>query len=173
MKALQRILSLGQEWWKLSPRKYAVVSSELQMRLKTILAWALFSFILVNGCSWMPGYGGRHDRQPGMEVERYFGWPACFRAELWRSDHPHQVNDGAYIPPIPLSTEMYFVYSSNGLIPFILDAALVAAVAAICGLFVWADVRGRTASWMIFTGVFLAVVVWLIVQFADETSAYL
>ena len=121
----------------------------------------------------MPGYGGRNDRQPGMEVERYFGWPACFRAELWRSDHPHQVNFVAYISPIPLSTEMYFVYSSNRIIPFILDAILVAALAAICGLFVWADVGGRTENWMVVSGVFLAVVVWLIVQFADETIAYL
>jgi len=141
--------------------------------LSKTIYWAVAVFLVVNGCSWMPGYGGRNDRQPGMEVERYFGWPACFRAELWQSDHSHEVNVDAYIPPVPLSSEMSFVYSSNAFIPLLLDAVLVAAVAAICALFVWAKSRGRAANWMIFSGVFLAVVVWLIVQFADETSTYL
>ncbi len=48
---------------------------------------------LLNLHAWRPGIGGRTDwdngEQPnGSELELYFGWPACYRAELLRSDDP-------------------------------------------------------------------------------------
>lgn len=34
-----------------------------------------------------PGVGPRMPpKPPGFELERYFGWPATYRAELWESD---------------------------------------------------------------------------------------
>lgn len=133
------------------------------------VAVVLLAGVLVNACSWTPGYGGRRDQQPGMEVERYFGWPACFRAELWRSDHPHQVDVGAYVPPIPLSNEMSFVYARSGWLPLLLDVALV-AIAAALGLLIS---RKRSAASLPRAAVVLAALGGLLVLLAGLTSVYL
>src|SRR6266436_1847614 len=50
-------------------------------------------FALLNGHCWRPGIGRRHDHVNGdravrTELELYYGWPACYRAELLRSDEP-------------------------------------------------------------------------------------
>lgn len=67
----------------------------MRLHRKTWLAVALASVVaaLLNLHAWRPGIGGRSDRadgvQPqGSELELYYGWPACFRAELLRSDDP-------------------------------------------------------------------------------------
>jgi hypothetical protein len=54
---------------------------------------AAIGFALLNLHCWWPGIGGRTDRvnearPAGSEVELYYGWPACYRAELLRSDDP-------------------------------------------------------------------------------------
>jgi hypothetical protein len=42
---------------------------------------------LLNGICWQPGIGGAvGGRAPGTQLEHFFGWPATYRAELWRSD---------------------------------------------------------------------------------------
>src|SRR5262245_8193199 len=48
-------------------------------------------FLAANLRSWSLGVGGRTDivnveKPKGTELERFFGWPAYYRAELWRSD---------------------------------------------------------------------------------------
>jgi len=38
---------------------------------------------------WQPGIGGGFPSRPaGTEVDLYYGWPATYRAEWWRSDDP-------------------------------------------------------------------------------------
>jgi hypothetical protein len=50
------------------------------------VAAALF---LLNWQCWQPGVGGAvGGRPPGTQLERFFGWPATYKAELWRSDDP-------------------------------------------------------------------------------------
>lgn len=55
---------------------------------------ALAILYLVNFHCWTPGLGGRTDRDTngvrpqGNECEIYLGYPACYMAELWRSDSP-------------------------------------------------------------------------------------
>ena len=61
------------------------MSPELRKQIRNTVLVGLGAFVVINGCSWQPGYGGRNDRKPGMEVERYFGWPACFYADMWRA----------------------------------------------------------------------------------------
>ena len=42
---------------------------------------------LLNWQCWQPGVGGAGGgRPPGTQLERFFGWPATYQAELWRSD---------------------------------------------------------------------------------------
>ena len=149
------------------------MSAEFRKQLNRLIYGTVVLFIFINGCSWMPGYGGRNDRQPGMEVERYFGWPACFRAELWQSDHLHEVNISEYIPPVPLSSEMAFVYSSNALIPLLLDAVFAVSVTCLCVLLTWSICHARVTKRMVASGLFLVMTAWLIVKFANVTNAYL
>lgn len=57
------------------------------------IAVAAIVLALLNLHAWQPGIGGRTDRNNGVrpngsELELYFGWPACYRAELLRSDDP-------------------------------------------------------------------------------------
>jgi hypothetical protein len=51
-----------------------------------LLAVAAVLF-LANWQCWRPGVGGAvGGRPPGTQLERFFGWPATYQAELWRSD---------------------------------------------------------------------------------------
>jgi hypothetical protein len=149
------------------------MSSVLRKQIRNIVLVGLAAFVLINGCSWQPGYGGRHDKRPGMEVERYFGWPACFYADLWRSDKPMNVEPWDFAPPIPISRQMYFVYHRARTVPFLLDAFLVVAVTAgVVILRTW-EFCGRTTRQSVAMLVALALVAWLIVRFGDAASAYL
>lgn len=147
--------------------------SELRKKFKLILYWGAGLFLMLNAFSWTPGYGGRNDRKPGQEVERYFGWPACFRAELWQSDHWHEVNPTAFIPPVPLSSEMDFVYSSNSLVALALNTLLAACAIGIGLLVVVMEHRKRNDYWLMSAAIGLTGICGLIVLFADRTSAYL
>src|SRR5438128_1075385 len=50
-----------------------------------LLAAAAVLFLLNWQC-WQPGVGGAvGGRPPGTQLERFFGWPATYLAELWRS----------------------------------------------------------------------------------------
>jgi hypothetical protein len=67
----------------------------MRLHRKTWLsvAAAAIIFALMNLHAWRPGIGGRTDRKDGVqpkgsELELYYGWPACYRAELLRSDDP-------------------------------------------------------------------------------------
>jgi hypothetical protein len=51
------------------------------------LALAAFAVFLAVNFACDPGIGPRRPPQPqGFELERYFGWPAWYRVELWDSD---------------------------------------------------------------------------------------
>jgi hypothetical protein len=51
-----------------------------------LVALAAVLFFLNWHC-WKPGVGGASGgRPPGTQLERFFGWPAIYLAEFWRSD---------------------------------------------------------------------------------------
>jgi hypothetical protein len=60
----------------------------IRFRLTWLLLLAVGAILfLVNWHCWRPGLGGAvGGRPPGTQLERFFGWPATYRAELWRSD---------------------------------------------------------------------------------------
>lgn len=67
----------------------------MRMHRKTWFAILLATILLAlaNLHSWRPGIGARTDRINGLrpegsELELYYGWPACYQAELLRSDDP-------------------------------------------------------------------------------------
>lgn len=139
---------------------------------RSIIGWGLFLFVMINAFSWNPGYGGRNDRQPGQEIERYFGWPAVFYCDLWRSDHTREYALPAYFPPIPLSREMSFVYCAWSAMAFALNAVTVACGTGIV-LIVAKSEREHWRAWMMAACVALAAVTWLVIQMAHPYGAYL
>ena len=60
----------------------------IRFRLTWLLLLAVAALLfLVNWQCWRPGVGGAvGGRPPGTQLERFFGWPATYQAELWRSD---------------------------------------------------------------------------------------
>lgn len=146
---------------------------ELRKQIRNIILVGVGAFLLVNGCSWQPGYGGRNDRKPGMEVERYFGWPACFYADLWRSDEPTEVEPWSYAPPLPITSDMYFVYCSFSVVPLLLDAGLViASVGLVIILCIWSS-REKLSPWMVPVGIVLLIAAWAVIKFGEKVSVYL
>jgi hypothetical protein len=129
-------------------------------------------FFLINGCSWQPGYGGRNDHKPGMEVERYFGWPACFYCDLWRSDEPMRIKPLEFAPPLPISRKMYFVYCQFGLVPLLLDAIFVSAGTVVVIIAI-GEYRGKKQRCMTVLCWALVLLAIAIIKFGDSTSVYL
>lgn len=149
------------------------MSSELRKQIRTIVLIGVAVFVLLNGCSWQPGYGGRNDRKPGMEVERYFGWPACFYCDLWQSDESMRIEPLVFAPPLPITSKMYFAYYQFGIVPLVLDAMLALAGIGVVATVAVAEHRGRWQRWMVVLGGTLVVLALLILAFGDSTSVYL
>jgi hypothetical protein len=149
------------------------MSPALRKQIRTIALIGLAVFVLVNGCSWQPGYGGRNDRKPGMEVERYFGWPACYYCDLWQSNEPMTVEPWAFAPPFPITRKMYFVYCEFGLLPLLLDVVLVVAGIVVVVIVCVAEDPRKTKPWMAVLCAVLFLLAILIVKFGGMTSVYL
>jgi hypothetical protein len=145
----------------------------LRKQVRAIILIGLGAFLFVNGCSWQPGSGGRHDRKPGMEMERYFGWPACFYVDLWRSDDRIDGIPLDYMWPLPITGRMQFVYHSFGVVPLMIDAALVLAATGIAVILCITVRHGRMPLWLAATCVLLAVVVLVVFTFGEKASVYL
>jgi hypothetical protein len=60
----------------------------VRFRVTWLLLFAVAVVLfLLNWQCWQPGVGGAvAGRPPGTQLERFFGWPATYQAELWRSD---------------------------------------------------------------------------------------
>jgi hypothetical protein len=71
--------------------------------------WHTWTLAGATGAVWLavnlvasPGSGPRRPpKAPGSELERAFGWPATYRAELWESDDPRTAD--SYAGPAWLS----------------------------------------------------------------------
>jgi hypothetical protein len=48
----------------------------------------LFGLAAANLWCWQPGIGGGRQPPHGAELELYYGWPATYQAEWWRSEDP-------------------------------------------------------------------------------------
>ena len=46
----------------------------------------LLLFVAANFWCWRPGIGPGRTGPPGTELELYYGWPATYQAEWWRSE---------------------------------------------------------------------------------------
>ncbi|MEZ5944918.1 MAG: hypothetical protein R3C18_26335 [Planctomycetaceae bacterium] len=148
------------------------MNESVRQQVRLIVQWSVITFVVVNAFSWNPGWGGRNDRKPGREVERYLGWPACYYCDLWRSDHSHEIALPLYFPPVPLSREMSFVYHSFSLMALLMNVALVICGAVIVVILVQAE-HGVRKKWMKPVCIGLAIIGGLIMMFGDKFSTHL
>ena len=128
---------------------------------------------------WQPGIGGRSDVRPdgsrptGSELEIYLGFPACYRAELWRSDDPditmQLLASAPFIrPPESMIVVSYYTSAAAALA----NLFFATAVFVIVGCFVGAERHrwNRTATFMTAGCAVIAIACYL---FADRVSTHL
>ena len=121
----------------------------------------LLAVLLATNCwSWQPGTGGgAGGRPPGAEVELFYGWPATYQAEWWRSEDPtllpRLLETAPFIDP---RREMDLQARYFGLLPALADCAFAIALLVGLGLAVEATAR---RSWSV--GVLAGLAVALIV----------
>jgi hypothetical protein len=122
----------------------------LHRRTWLAIAVAAAGFALVNLHCWRPGTGGRTDgpggvRPGGSEVELYYGWPACYRAELVRSDDPGLADRVLRTAPFhaPPHAAGWVAARYFGWLAAAVDATFALLATALVALIVECDRRGR------------------------------
>jgi len=141
------------------------------------IAVSAIIFSLLNLHCWQPGIGGRTDltdgkRPQGTELELFYGWPACYRAELLRSDDStlsHRILQSA---PFfrPSAWDMRVVARYRGWLPALLDVSFALAATALVALYFGIDRWNRaTASLAFGLLLFLGAAYW----FADRVEVHL
>ena len=108
------------------------------------LALGLFALLGANLWCWRPGIGGGGPaRPPGTEVELFYGWPATYRAEWWRSDDPALAQ--SFLERAPFfhpAGALGLQARSARLWPALADTAFAVAVLVVVGVGTEARVRG-------------------------------
>jgi hypothetical protein len=137
----------------------------MKLNRGTWVAIALVAIVLalLNLHAWQPGIGGRTDRingvQPiGSELELYYGWPACYRAELLRSDDPgmgSRVLETAplYLPPY---AEGWVSARYVSRLAIVLDALFALLGIALVGLFFECGRRAHWPRWAVIATLLIA-----------------
>jgi hypothetical protein len=94
-----------------------------------LLAVASVLFLLSWHC-WQPGVGGAGGGRPsGTRLERFFGWPATYQAELWRSDDQELASRILEAAPFYYPTdEMRLEYRVLGIASLAVDIAFAMLV---------------------------------------------
>jgi hypothetical protein len=144
------------------------------------VAVAVVVFALLNLHCWRPGIGGRRDRandpQPeGTELELYYGWPACYRAELLRSDDP-SLGDRVlktapfYVPPY---TEAWASSRYFGWVAVILDASFAILGIVLVAMLFECDHRGRWTRSAIASALIIAFLLAAAYWIADMVDVHL
>jgi hypothetical protein len=116
----------------------------LHGRTWAALALAALVLLAANLWCWRPGIGGGGpDRPGGTEVELFFGFPATYRAESWRSEDPafgrHYLERAPFFHPVgTMERQARYV----DWLPVFADVAFGVAVLVVVGVSVESRVRG-------------------------------
>jgi hypothetical protein len=127
---------------------------------------------LLNWHCWQPGVGGAVGGRPaGTYLERFFGWPATYQAELWRSDE--QALSSRILAAAPFyypGDEMSLEYCSVGTLALVVDVAvalllcLAVAVSMEC---VQRGAWGSQAVGLLTTSALLLLMLWAVSRSAS------
>lgn len=119
------------------------------MSLRAWIAVALWTFVILT-LNFMPdpGVGSKGPPGPAFELERYFGWPAVYRAELWDSDDPQMATrDKGEFRLYDPTGEMNFRVRYFGWSAVVVDVVFAVFVLAALAIAGRGDRRGRLLQW--------------------------
>jgi hypothetical protein len=137
------------------------------------IAIAAAVLLAANLWCWQAGIGGGvPGRPPGTEVELYYGWPATYRAEWWRSEDPalglNLLGRAPFFHPAGMMERRA---GYTGVWAAVVDAAFGSAVLVV--IWLGADVRAR--GWRRATAIGLGLAAAVLVgawMVADRVSVH-
>lgn len=141
-----------------------------------LFIFAIVVLLLLNFHCWRPGIGGRTklksgERPAGAELELYYGYPACYQAELWRSDNTDDIQKLlANAPFIRPHSGMTKEYGSFGVKPTLVNLGFAASVLALIILASHIFDHDNYNLWTISTFVGLALFAIALHEIGDRTS---
>jgi hypothetical protein len=122
---------------------------------------------LLNWQCWQPGVGGAVGGRPaGTYLERSFGWPATYQAELWRSDD--QALSSRILAAAPFycpHDEMSFEYRAVGMRALAVNVAVGLLVCILVAVIMECVQRGAWGSRpmaLLTTTALLLLVLWAV-----------
>ena len=119
----------------------------------------------LNWQCWRPGVGGASGGSPpGTQLELFFGWPATYRAELWRSNDESLgsrilASAPFYYPGSEMSLE-YHAFGMDALTVDIIVALLVLLLVAVIVECALRRAWNRRVVVLLASGVALLLVLW-------------
>ncbi len=113
-----------------------------------LLPAAVAVLFVLNWQCWRPGVGGAiGGRPPGTHLERFFGWPATYQAEIWRSDDQELASRILASAPFYYpGDEMSREHRTIGWAALAVDVAFALLVLFLVGVSVWCALH-RAWTW--------------------------
>jgi hypothetical protein len=123
---------------------------------------------------WRPGIGsGRPNRPPSTEIDLYYGWPATYQAEWWRSDDGtlarRLLETAPFCHP---GSEMELQARYRGALPALADITFAVAALFAVGVVVESEVRRCWPRWAIASLVLALGVMGVVLSAADRISEH-
>ena len=126
------------------------------------VAIALFTNLITNP-GWQRGANGKV-----IDVERHFGWPAEFYADLWIAQEPGTESPPTIMFLLPLHAPMQFSYSDFSAIALGLNLLFDACLVVLSVLLGRCVDQNRLESWVAGVGL-VAITACLFVLFSAES----
>jgi hypothetical protein len=117
-----------------------------------------------------PGRGTGADGKI-KEIERHFGWPAEYYADIWKTDSPNEPNVAAYMLLVPLSGEMQFGYHDFSLAALVLNFVVAVGFAVLLILLGRSVDQERVEGWVAVVGGITILIGALAFYFAEDVGA--
>lgn len=118
-----------------------------------------------------PGRGTGADGKI-KEIERHFGWPAEYYADVWKTDSPNEPNVVAYMLLVPLSGEMQFGHYDFSLVALALNFVVAVCFVVLLILLGRSVDQRRVEGWVAAVGAITVLVGLLAFYFAESVGAY-
>ena len=151
----------------------------LTYRFWKVAAFTFACLLTLNLICWAPGVGSSSGDPPGgrprgTDLERSFGWPSQYRAELWHSDDPNlsdQILKVApfYFPGQEMQLQVRY-WGAAAIAVNVLFALVLAATAGIVLDHSASSSRHRPPRWLV---IFLLVCLAALLLGATRASVHL
>ena len=147
------------------------MKAETRRFIRFSVVWGIVVCLVTNLIT-MPGY------RTGSEgtiivIERHFGWPAEYYADLWNNESPNEPNLLAFMPLLPLSIGMRFHHFDFSFLALLLNVVVVACAVILLVLFARTMDQGRVEGWVATTAGIVLVAGLVAFSLADDVGAFL